>query len=335
MILATTLYLNQYKSINDVTIVTDPDTYALEKTFYSQHFAPDENKIFLIGSSHLRSLNTTQIEDDLLKKSLNYTVYNLAIASDHPLQRLDTIDMIIAAKPKIILYGIADRDFVSNIPLSDSAQNKIQNILPDLHKLFSETAFQIENFFHLDVNYLASPKLVTFNAVSKILHKDNTGEYTEQYPNTPFGIIDVGGCNNNYAIIQNKESLDKLASFTNLIQFNQLVTPFKMIPPPDKNKEFIALNDMIKKFQQNNMKVIIFVTPQSKQYLDTLPVQYRESFNAIVKELSDNPDVRFYSLYDKYQEDYVWCDLTHVASNKTVTVYPNDVVKMIEKEINP
>lgn len=322
--------------MDGITVVTDPDTFSIEKKFYSQHFTPDENKVFLIGSSHLRSLNTTQIEGDLLKKNLHYSVYNLAIASDHPLQRLDTIDMIISAKPKIVVYGIADRDFVSNIPLSSSTQSTIQNILPDPHKFFSETAFQIENFFHLNTNYLNSPKLVTFGAISKILHKNNVEEYkVPSYPNTPFRIIDTGGCNDEYSVILDKKSLDALASFTNLIQFNQLVTPFNMIPSPDKNEDLIALNDMIKKFHQNNIKLIIVVTPQSKQYLDTLPTQYRESFNSIVKELSNNPEVQFYSLYDKYKDDYVWCDLTHVTANKTVTVYSNDVAEMIEKEISP
>ncbi|MGB6785502.1 MAG: hypothetical protein WBE60_06450 [Nitrosotalea sp.] len=84
------LFSIQYKTVDGHLIITDPDTYLMEKNFYSEKISTAEKKIFILGSSHVMPLNTTTIQEYLLEANQNYTIYNLAVGSDHPIERLAT-----------------------------------------------------------------------------------------------------------------------------------------------------------------------------------------------------------------------------------------------------
>jgi len=102
-----------------------------EIEFYSQNFDPNEDKIFILGSSHIMALNTTLIENKLSDESYNFVVYNLAKGGDVPNDRISAIEFMIKSKPKIIVYGIAERAFRSTIPIQQDSTDSPESPLPN------------------------------------------------------------------------------------------------------------------------------------------------------------------------------------------------------------
>ncbi|MFZ1077862.1 MAG: hypothetical protein WAN47_10585 [Nitrosotalea sp.] len=304
----------------------------MEKNFYSEKISTAEKKIFILGSSHVMPLNTTTIQEYLLEANQNYTIYNLAVGSDHPIERLDTINMIISEHPTIVIYGVADRDFVSLNPATDSSLNTPTSILPDPHEFFAGIFSELMSPLQYDLDFLQSPKILTLSSIQDIFLTHNLEEKLQgpHYPNSPFFSIGKGD-----TITASKNELENQEASINQVQFNQVASQFREIPPPDKNENFIALEEIITKLHQNNIKVIVFTTPQNEIYLDAMPAQYRKSFDVIVNRLADNHDIEFYSLFDKYENLNVWHDLNHIAFNDNDTMYCKDVTKMIEAETYP
>ncbi len=130
----------------------------VQTKFLSQHFDPIKNKIFLLGSSHIKPLNTTYIQEQLSKNNQDFDVYNLAIGGDSPQERLKSLDLLISSKPKIVVYGIAYRDFMDQFP-SGYSESKPISILPDPRDFFNEISAKL--FSNYDLGFIENPKLVT------------------------------------------------------------------------------------------------------------------------------------------------------------------------------
>ena len=81
-----------------------------ENKFFIQGIDSNEKNLFLIGSSMAAYVNQTFVEDYLKKNGKNYEVYNLGIPEDLPKWRSNSIDMIISAKPEVIVYVMGFRD---------------------------------------------------------------------------------------------------------------------------------------------------------------------------------------------------------------------------------
>ncbi len=142
-----------------------------QANFFSKPLEFDENNIFLIGSSHIKSLNTTFIQDQLSKNNQDFIVYNLAVGADSPEERLKNLDLLISSKPKIVVYGIAYRDFM--VGLFDSGQLDIKStLLPDPNSFFNEQTKEL--FSHYDFDFMENPKLVTLTALK--LFENNMNE---------------------------------------------------------------------------------------------------------------------------------------------------------------
>ncbi len=219
-----------------------------QRTFYEQDFDPNTNKILLIGSSHVGQVNATYIDEFISDKMPNSVVYNLAESSNHPSQRLSSIDEIITLKPSIVVYGIAYRDF------SDKSQIHKDAIFPDPEKIFhdSVTSPLLEN-----VDFLENPKLITLNTIRNLMKTnviDNPSAFYKN--NTPFFPYD--DLENN--MISTNSEIEKNHN-KNSIQIKINVI---------NNKEIHSLEKIIKIFQQNNTPLIIFITPHSEFYTDLI-----------------------------------------------------------------
>ena len=87
----------------------DPSWYGLINSKNMDEIVKD--KIFIIGSSNVYSINAEIINTELVEQQKNYLVYNLADMSDTPTKRITSIDNIISHKPKFVLYGIGIWEF--------------------------------------------------------------------------------------------------------------------------------------------------------------------------------------------------------------------------------
>jgi hypothetical protein len=296
-------YLYNQQNINE---------YEDEKKYFQS--IPNTKKIFILGSSHVNALNPFIIEKHLESNDLDYRVYNLGKVANKPQRQIDTIDLIISAKPDIVVYGIASRDF-SDANTNEQIVKPVTtffeppNIADGLVTLMSKSGIAI---FESDF----SPKLITLKSLRGV-----AGTPTD-YMKAPFFRFDY---QRDFTTMPDKELRD------NALGYDQKVN----IQSPTTNKDLIALKQIIEKLKQNDIKIIIFTTPQHKYYLDLVSDDEKESFNLILDDLQSSTDLQIYSFTDKYSDLDVWRNPTHIVVSKSESVYSDDISQLILGEIGP
>ncbi|MFZ0183904.1 MAG: hypothetical protein WAL88_03610 [Nitrosotalea sp.] len=291
-----------------------------ENDFYSQDFGT-QKKIVILGSSQTGHLNATYLDGYISKNNKDYRVYNLSITGDRPSQRLGTIDKLISIKPDLVIYGIGFRDFENEEHENMDKSNVTENILPD-PQAYVRQLIKLHLLTGYDLNFLQSPKGVTFTFLHDILAPPDTSA-AMYVSNTPFfhphpiGIqITILNSTSDY----NQEKQDIQGSFTGMAF-------------PDKNIDAIALKEILTKLREHNIKVVIFTTPYKKSYLEALPNSYKQIFSSILNDITQQHSVKVYPLDDKYENfTGVWTDYNHIALNKKVTIYDYDIGKIILNE---
>ena len=279
-----------------------------ERIFYEQDFDLSKNNILLLGSSHVGQVNATHVNTSILQKFPNSNVYNLAEASNHPSKRLSTIDEILKLKPSVVVYGIAYRDFAEKNGFDKDI------IFPDPEKIIHDGVSLI--FSDVKFDFLDNPKLVTLNTIRTFMKTniidDSTTFYKENTPFFPYNDLENNDITNNFEIEKNHDK-SSIKIKINLIN----------------NSEIDSLEKMIKIFQQNNISVILFVTPHHKYYTDLIPDSEKTSFNFILNELSQKYNLKVYSLENKYSTLNIWSSANHIAHNPNSMMYSEDISKMI------
>jgi len=308
------MFLTYQYNDERVNTASDHSSFAFQKKFYAE-IPQSSQKIFIIGSSQISWLNTTQIHNYLLK-NYDYQVYNLALSSDTPIQRLDTIDLIVDTKPSLVVYGISPRDF-QNVRQTTNIFETSTTFSPSPHKIFNDLFDSFTNFFKFNYDLFKSPKFITLKAIR------GTPKSTDEIiklENTPFFSVGIDMRNT-------KSNLELKNTFMILPQFEK-------IESLEKNKYFFALKEIIKQTNENNIKVILLVLPQNKIYLDHMSNSDKESFNLILDEFQKKPNVKIYTLFENYKDHSIWHDIYHPAINQNTSFYSEDVAKMILQEIN-
>ena len=144
--------------------------------------------------------------------------------------------------------------------------------------------YQVSNeFFNiLDLGdkkgIIKNPKFALIRTISSPMEKQIE---EHPYPNSPFLKYEVDA-----ARLSQSDELEKIKP--------EYVGKINSI---EKNSNLHALNNIIKKLEEKDIKVIIFVTPHSKFYLDKYPELQRNVFQDILDEISR--DNKIYSLYEK------------------------------------
>jgi len=269
-----------------------------------------KKKIFILGSSQVGNIDAVFIDSYISKSSTEgeYIVYNLAVVADDPTRRTRQLEQIISAKPVLVTYGLGYSDFEGQTypihPLFDTKQ-----FSHDLTNIF------FKNFVSYDFAKFENPKFTLF-----MLFKNFFGE-AEIFcneSNSPFYTPRP-----NHTII-NKDVLK---------EESRSIVENKINPSEDDRVR--ALKKIIAGLQKNNIKVILFITPFSAAYLDTIPDSEKKIFHSIMKNISKEFNVKIYFLEEKYLDLNVWSDPTHIAFNKDSIIYSDDVAKIIFSEISP
>jgi hypothetical protein len=278
-----------------------------ERDFYNQDFA--ENKVFILGSSHVRQLNATFINDYVRNYDLDHTIYNLGKSGDKPLERIRTIQDISILKPDLVVYGISYRDF--------DVKSTEKELLPSPKKKFYTF---LEEFFEEPIN----PKHSTFRIILEIADKMNLIHNPDiiTVKNTPFVAF-----NFEHTLIADLETLKLQAKSDDA----GLITSQKF---SIENKQVKALINILEEFQKNGIKIVIVTSPLHKTFLDTLTESQKESFNSILDELAKKYNIEIYRLDEKYSELEIWYNFHHVALNKKSSIFYEDVSKIIIVELN-
>jgi len=289
-----------------MSLLPDVD-YLIQENFYLQELSKND-KIFLIGSSQIFQLDENIIEDYLKKNEKDYTVYNLGLASDDPENRNRTIDLILSKEPKIIVYGIEYRDFVSSGRTHQINQVELFPIIPKFASLLQILDLPLNN------GILENPKFAFIRSVSLLFEQDK--EDVKVNPKHPF--------------------FDRIFEYTTIVESSTLQkTEFMQrsfvwsINPPNTNTNFHMLKNMITLIENNDIEVIIFTTPHSPYFFESLLESQKINFNLILDELNNYLDTPIYELHDKYTRNDIWNDNSHLAINNKTNFYSEDISKQI------
>ncbi len=265
--------------------------------FYLQDFDPDEKKIFIFGSSMVWPLNPELIQENLKKNGLDYKVYNLGIGGSKPENTEKVLDMIISAKPTIIAYGVADRDFITDDWIV--TKEKPPQPLPEPSRIFTNLFFSIENIFGFDTEFLSRPMLNTVNFLRGPLD-------AELLPITP-----------DQTIKKDKE----------------VETYLEDLVPPKQNKNFISLTNIITSLEENNIQVVTFVPPVHRYHIDNLSENQQQYFSNMLELISNENNIPVYSFYEHYRDMEIWYDFIHVTTDTNYPYFSNDFSEILLKEI--
>ena len=279
--------------------------------FFTNQDIINENKILLLGSSHIGHLNMTHIVTQVENKNLDITVYNLADNGDSPKFRYNDLEQIINLEPKIVFYGISYRDFDQPIESTNVKRNNL-DIKNSIEEIIPEELKSI------------NPQLLTRKVIRNVL--DDTGiskkpSYEIKPANTPFFAL---------GDMQTKIS-DK-----NELQRQLLI----VLPPPakiqfDSNEEIEKFYEIIKALQNEEITVVVFTTPLSRVYLEELSKSTKISLDNILKNISEKYDIEIYKFEEKYADLEIWNNVDHVAYNNKSIIFSDQIAEMILKETKP
>ena len=283
--------------------------------FFAENKNSDSEKILLLGGSGAAQLNSTMINQLLNKNYENHIFYNLAYNADTPKQRYKSINETIMLKPELVLYGITYFDLNGFYWI-----NTIKNPQPLPTIGLNPAALLAYDDPFLEIN----PKETTLNFIRESF--GDTGFFPEkadrfQLENAPFSFFDEY-----QTIIADDNNLKKIRaeSVKTHVNQNEAIT----------KEQVRHLKEIIELLQNNDIKVIIFVLPQQKYFLDLIPEDDKAIFYASLEEIKSEFNVKIYDLSDDYADLNIWMDHNHVAYNKKSMIFSDDIYKIISKEMS-
>ncbi len=298
------------------------DEEKLEDMWYSQEFNPQSKKIFLVGSSHVASINGTHIQEKLISQNKNYELYNLAKGVDFIEKRIPKLQNLIEADPELVVIGIRYMDFGSYRPWYEGSDLSLITKLQNQFFLENTVKTELESILHVDLNNFNNPKLTTFQIFS--------WAYSGKIP---------------------EPSLDSKTPFAQLWNENQLDEIYNMTSTedfPNKNRKWPgnphkfesngigvqSLKYIVENLRRENIDVLIYTTPHHKVFRDTIPIDDQLNFIKILKEIEKQYDVDVILLHDKYDDLDIWVSPDHIAKNPQAIIHSKDLAKIILEALN-
>ena len=282
-----------------------------EKNYYSS-IKEIDHKIFLVGGSHISAINPFFIEEFLGENNEEYEVFNLSKMANRPLREIKNIDLLISAGPEIVVYGISARDFAA-IQSINKPTVKSNQPLPD-PSLFFKNWLNIQNSELLILQPDFSPKLITLKELrGKIVN-------SQDYIKAPFFRFDY------------KRDFNVMVDEKLQLQAIRDAKPVE-ITSIDKNQDLLSLKKIITHLQENNIKIILFTTPQHKYFYDLVATSEKQAFEKIIVELEKSNNLEIYRFTEKYSDLEIWRNPTHIVVSKSASIFSDDIAKLILKEL--
>ena len=281
--------------------------------FFAENENSDSKKILLLGGSGAAQLDATVINQSLKKDYENHVFYNLAYNADTPKQRYKSLNETIMLKPQLVLYGI------TYFGLNGFWENTEKDTQPLPTIELNPTVLLSHDDPFLEIN----PKATTLNFIRESF--SDTSFFSAkadrfQLENAPFSFFDEY-----QTIIASDNDLKKVNSESIGMHVNQNKSITK--------EQIIYFKQIINSLQNNDIKVIIFVLPQQRYFLDLVPEYDKEIFYASLEEIKNEFNVEIYDLSDDYADLNIWMDHNHVAYNKKSMIFSDDIYKIISKEM--
>ena len=276
-----------------------------ENQFWKKEFQ-DQEKIFLLGSSHIGQLNATYIQEDVNQIS-DIHIFNLAYASDNPSKRIEVLEKIISLKPKMIIYGI------TFLELNSEEKTKF----PTLETIYKNNV--VTNIPELEIK---NPKWTTLKIFRVLLDYIGIDVQTREIlkmENTPFYNFQK----QQTVIIKNSE----------LLESKKFPKTELNIPNEGETQKIKDLKTIIKKFNENEIEIVIVITPIFKTFLDSLDEGSRKQFHEKLEDISNEYNVEVIDFSKRYNNYEIWMDASHIALNEKSLVYSKDIAEIIKMRL--
>jgi len=291
----------------------------IKNSFFSMKTNSEENLVFLFGSSMVAQQNVTKIDEMVSQHNDSFTVYNVAYNGDTPKKRILYIDELISLKPKIIFYGISYDTFVLSYD-EIIMKNSEKMILPDPKSKFEEIVNSNNEKFGP-----FNPKITSLQIIREGL------SFTGLFPPTTANKIYLPNAPFSYFAEYQREihtDSQNLERYTTIDEIKQT----EILP---KNNERVEkFKKIIKKFQENDIRVVILLAPLHETFLSNIPKTEHDKFYRIVDEIKNEFNLQVYDFQNRYADLPIWMDVTHVAYHKNSMIYSEDVAGKIILEIN-
>jgi hypothetical protein len=300
--------------VDNTSVSTDQN---LKMNEFFLDFENDRKSIFLIGSSHVARFNHTYIQEQINNQKKEYTIFNLSINNDYPKNRLNSIMNITSLNPDLVLYGISHWEFADEILKSELSKPK--SIFPDPAIYLEKTIQNFEEIF--DINFVGwnYAKSLTINLIKNTIGMDDVdGTIDLPVENLPFNQL-------------RKSYIDVLDNLSLKRSLESTTSQIEKIYSNHEN--VLALKQMINIFQQNNIPVLLFSSPVSDIYLNTISDDDQKIFEDILKEISKNEKVEVILLHDKFRYDSIWNDPNHIAYNSKSNIVYDEIVSLIKNNL--
>ena len=299
----------------DTTSVSTDQNLKMNEFFLD--FENDQKSIFLIGSSHVARFNHTYIQEEINSEKKEYTIFNLSINGDYPKNRLNSIMNIISLNPDLVLYGISHWEFADEILKSELSKPK--SIFPDPSIYLKKTIQNFEEIFDIDFVKWNYAKSLTINLIKNTIGIDDVNESVDlSVENLPFNQL-------------RKSNIDVLDNLSLKRNFESNTSQIEKIYSNHEN--VLALKQMIDIFQQNNIPVILFSSPVSDIYLNSISNDDQKIFEDILNEISTNQNIEIILLHDKFRHDSIWNDPNHIAYNPKSNIVYDEIISIIENNL--
>jgi hypothetical protein len=299
--------------VDNTSVSTDQN---LKMKFFLD-FENDRKSIILIGSSHVARFNHTYIQEQINNQEKEYTIFNLSINADYPKNRLNSIMNITSLNPDLVLYGISHWEFADEILKSELSKPK--SIFPDPAIYLKKTIQNFEEIFNLDFIGWNYAKSLTINLIKNTIGMDDVdGTIDLPVENLPFNQL-----RKSHIVVLDNLSL-KRSLESNTSQIEKIYS---------NHENVLALKQMINIFQQNNIPVLLFSSPVSDIYLNTISDDDQKIFEDILKEISKNEKVEVIFLHDKFRYDSIWNDPNHIAYNSKSNIVYDEIVSLIKNNL--
>jgi HSP90 family molecular chaperone len=299
----------------DTTSVSTDQNLKMNEFF--SDFENDRKSIFLIGSSHIARYNHTYIQEQINNEKKEYTIFNLSIDGDYPKNRLNSIINITSLNPDLVLYGVSHWEFADEMLKSELSKPK--SIFPDPAIYLKKTIQHFEEIFNVNFKNWNHAKILTINLIKNTIGIDDVNSTIDlPVENLPFNQL-------------RKSNIDVLDDLSLKRNFESNVSQIEKIYSNHEN--VFALKQMIDIFQQNNIPVILFSSPASDIYLNSISDDDQKNFEYILKEISKNQKVEVIFLHDKFRHDSIWNDPTHMAYNPKSNLVYDEIISIIENNL--
>jgi hypothetical protein len=286
----------------------------LQTNFFEQDFDTSQ-KIILLGSSQTARINQTYISDYLLEHNFNYQVFNLANPGDVSTERLFTLDKTISIKPSLVVYGVGYWDFEYSI-IPRTAIQKPDTFLFEPQKFFHQDLFPKNQPTLCEHGFLNSPKGATQKIIRDFFNPQEEPVKISD-PHLPFEKYTQGSF-----IIRNESEILEHPIFQ---------VEFRGINPEHENID--ALKKIITKFQENDVKVVLFTTPYHPTFFKELSERDEKDFQKVIENIQNEMNVNVYQIHKEYTELDIWNDYAHIVRGGEAIIVTKDISEIILKEI--